>query len=241
MRPDEGKPYYTAYDKRYKSAYAQGADHWLYLPEYEATKSVINKYVSRYKLAGKKIVDFGCGEGLFGIEFAKLGCVYQGYDVALSVIVKARELLSTYPNAIADYLDLVTDPFPGEMFDAGIDIACLHMLVTDIVRTKYLGNVFRSLKPDAPMFFVNEAWRVDAFKGEVSSYEQWLDISRDDVDTPTERAAVKDGKVIPVKIPLIAARARTRSDYEEELSAAGFRISEIVESETNINVLVIRG
>jgi len=240
MRPDKGKPYYTAYDKRYRAVYEQGADHWLFLPDYETIKITIYDFVSRFGLKGRKIVDLGCGEGLGGLEFAKLGCIYQGFDISPAAIDKSRVLLSSYQNAQVAVFDVVREELPRATFDAGIDIGCLHMLVTDADRHKYLTNVFNCLIAGAPMLFAHQRLENTEYDGQVKNYRQWLNISGDDVDNPQERPAVKDGQIIPVRIPLIASRPRTEDGYRNELENHSFEIQELTRIRNTVNILVIK-
>lgn len=230
MRPDKGKPYYTAYDKRYRSAYEQGADYWAYLPEIEKTRKIVRRFVERFGLVGRKVVEFGCGQGIAALEFARFGCIYKGYDISPAAIEKAAALLSDYTNAEVSLFDVVLGDFPEEFFDAGIDIACLQMLVTDTDRNRYLSNVYKCLRPQAAAYFVRSSYQDDAYDGEITSYEQWLDIAGVDVDTPEQRMALKDGKEFPVMMPLIAARPRTERGYRQELTDAGFEIMEFKRS-----------
>ena len=240
MRPDKGKPYYTAYDKRYRAVYEQGADHWLFLPDYETIKTTIHDFVFRFGLKGRKIVDLGCGEGLGGLEFAKLGCIYQGFDISPAAIDKSRVLLSSYQNAQVAVFDVVREELPRATFDAGIDIGCLHMLVTDADRHKYLTNVFNCLIAGAPMLFAHQRLENTEYDGQVKNYRQWLKISGDDVDNPQERPAVKDGQIIPVRIPLIASRPRTEDGYRNELENHSFEIQELTRIRNTVNILVIK-
>jgi SAM-dependent methyltransferase len=238
MRPDKGKPYYSAYDKRYRAVYAQGADHYLYLPEHEAIKETIKEFVNKFALNNKRVVELGCGEGFGGLELAKLGCIYQGYDIAPAAIEKARVLMLPYPNAQVTVFDVVQEALPQATFDAGVDVACRHMLVTDVDRYKYLRNVFTCLKQGSPMLFAHEILCDVEYQGEVNSYEQWLTISGDDVDTPIARTAIKNGEVISVSIPLIAARARTVEGYQDELKKHGFMILELTKHQKMVNIWV---
>lgn len=238
MRPDEGKPYYTAYDKRYRSAYEQGADYWGYRPEREAQISQVKKFVSRYNLYGRTVAEFGCGEGGVGVELARLGCKYQGFDIAPSALEKAKTDLRNYPDANVFLSDIVNTPLGVECFDAGIDMSCLHMLVVDNDRRKYLSNVFASLKRDSYMLFHGESFRENAYRGVVESYEQWLDITGVDVDTPQMRNAIKGDGEIQVMIPLIVARPRNKEDYVLEMESAGFKVIEFTHSETWAKIIV---
>jgi len=238
MRPDKDKPYYTAYDKRYRAVYDQGADHYLYLPEYEDAKIVIKEFVHRFALNNKNVVEFGYGEGLGGLEFAKLGCRYQGYDISPAAIENAKSTLADYKNVYVAVFDIVKESVQTSTYDAGIDIACLHMLVVNGDRTKYLQNAFSSLKPGAAMLFAHEQLVDTEYMGEVKDYEQWSKITGSDYDTPEQRTAVKNGKVIPIWIPRIAARPRTESSYRNELKQIGFKVLEFTKLEYMANILV---
>lgn len=239
MRPDKDKPYYTAYDKRYSSVYEQGADYYAYLPMDKEVREIVKKYIRAFNLSSKKIVEFGCGQGRAGLEFAKRGCIYRGYDISPAALEKATALLSKYPNATVSLCDIVLGDFSADAFDAGIDIASLHMLITDADRKKYLRNVYICLKPGAPMYFVHENQN-DIYNGEVTSYEQWLELTGEDVDTLEERKAIKNEKAYKVLIPRIAARPRSTEDYRKELTEAGFDIFKLETNKKwrNINILV---
>ncbi len=240
MRPDKGRPYYTAYEKRYRSVYEQGADRYAFLPMEEEIQEILGHYIERFGLVGKRVVEFGCGEGWAGHVLARFGCVYQGYDIAPSALEKATALLSGYAHARVRRQDVVLGNFPLDAFDAGVDVACLHMLVTDADRKKYLGNVYGCLRPGAPMYFVHLRHGDDSYEGEVECYEQWLQISGEDVDTPREMPAMRDGRGFAVMIPRIAARPRSESGYREELTKAGFEVIkfETTEKWGNVNILV---
>jgi len=231
MRPDKGKLYYTAYEKRYRSAYEQGADSWISPPEEKEIREKVANYIERFGLIGRRVVEFGCGEGVAGLLFAKSGYIYQGYDISPAAIKKATVLLSEYTHAEIRLYDVVLGEFPEEAFDAGIDIQCIHMLITDADRREYLRNVYKCLKSEAMMYFIHERYRDDIYDGEVTSYEQWLELTGEDVDTPQKMVAVKDGKEFPVMMPLIASRPRTERGYREELTEAGFEIIDFERSE----------
>ncbi len=240
MRPDKGRPYYTAYEKRYRSVYEQGADRYAFSPIAEEVQQILGHFIERFELIGKKVVEFGCGEGWAGLVFAKLGCVYRGYDIAPSGLEKATALLSGYTHAKVCLQDVVLGGFPRDAFDAGVDVACLHMLVTDADRKKYLRNVYGCLRQGAPMYFVHLRHREDIYEGEVTGYEQWLQITGEDVDTPREMPATKDGSDFAVMIPCIAARPRSESGYRGELTEAGFGVIKFERAEKwgNANILV---
>lgn len=238
MASDETQPYYLAYDRRYRAAYAQGADRYAVPADEEKVRTLVRQYVARFRLDGKRVIEFGCGEGVTALELARLGCIYHGYDVSPAAIEKAAAMLSGFPNVKVAVADAVLESFPEKAFDAGIDISCLHMLVVDADHQKYLKNVFNCLKPNAPMYFVTAGYKEDAYEGQVSDCEQWLLIFGKDTVTPQRRTAQKDGQEIQVMLPLIAYRPRTERGYRAELTAVGFDIVEFEKAGESANILV---
>ena len=226
MRPDPGKPYYTAYDKRYRVVYAQGVEHWTAHPEELAVvESDVRRFLSEANVQpGARLIEFGCGEGFVGALDAGMGYPYTGVDIAESAIEKARTRLARFSDRVrlhvADILNLSS--FSSASFDAGLDVSCLHMLVVDADWQRYLREACRVLKPGAPMLFCRESCRPDAPADLVESYEQWLRLSRTDVDTPEPRDAWCDGQPVTVRLPRIASRARSQEQYRAEIEAAGF-------------------
>lgn len=228
MRPDPDRPYYTAYDKRYSSVYAQGVRYWTAHPEeLSAIAYEVASFLERFHLLADEtchIVEFGCGEGYVGELLAQRDYRYTGIDIAGSAAEKATERLARFGDRarilVADILDLST--IPDATFDAGIDVGCLHMLVVDADRQIYLRNAHRVLKRRAPMLFCREAFRPDAAPGIVESYEAWLQLTGVDVDTPQEREAWQDGRTVKIHLPCVAARARTVEQYRSEMETAGF-------------------
>ncbi len=226
MRADPGKPYYSAYEKRYRAVYEQDVPYWTAFPEELASvKAEIDRFLAEAEIApGAEILELGCGEGYVGTLLAERGYAYTGVDVAESAVKKASERLLPFGGSaragVADVLHL--DMFADASFDAAVDIACLHMLVVDNDRRLYLREAFRVLKPGAPILFARESLDEKAFDGIVESYEQWLEVSGTDVDTPEERSAWRDGEEAKIRIPRIAARARSAAQYVAELRGAGF-------------------
>ena len=226
MRPDRDKAYYTAYEKRYRAVYAQGVEYWSAFPEESAAvEGDVRRFLSEANVQpGARVIEFGCGEGFVGALVAGMGYSYTGVDIAGSAIAKAQARLAEFGDRVrlhvADILNLA--PFSNASFDAGLEVSCLHMLVVDADRRRYLREAQRLLKPGAPMLFSWESCRADATAEAVESYEQWLRLSRTDVDTPEPRDAWQNGRVMKVRLPCIAARARSQEQYRTELETAGF-------------------
>ena len=226
------EPYYTAYENRYQKVYEAGAERWGHSPDDEELISTLTAWVEENQLKGKQVIEFACGEGGAGVILSKLGCIYHGVDIAPSAVEKARATLKSYPNATVSLLNMVNQQI-GEVYDAALDVMGLHMLVTDSDRANYLSNAFSCLKSGAPMLFFRESARVNAYEGQVASFDDWLAITGDDYKTPEQRFAKCGNNEIEVYIPLLPGRAKTREGYMREMIEAGFAVDIIQEMETS--------
>ncbi len=224
------KPYYLAYEDRYRAVYAAGIDRWGHSPENTILYQTLKKWVEDHRLQGKKIIEFACGEGACGVILSELGCIYHGVDISQSALQKAKESLAIYSDAKLSLLDMVKEKPNDAPYDAALDCMGLHILVTDADRSAYLKNAFDSLKENAPMLFFRESYRPDAYEGVVSSFAEWETITGEDYHTLQKRQG-KDGTVC--EIPLLAARALNKRGYYEEMQKAGFTVTAFTEMDVN--------
>jgi len=226
MRPDPGKPYYTAYDKRYRAVYQQGLPYWTANPsDLKSIILTIDGFIIRHRISpNSNIAEFGCGEGFVGVYLLAQQYAYTGIDISPSAIEKASERIAAYGDKglllCADLLNITS--FTEETYDVGIDVGCLQMFITDADRQRYLNNLYRMLKPGAPLLFCRQAFDADAIEGHIDSYDKWLTIAKQDVDMPEMRNAWKDGVPYPIQLPNIATRPRNLVHYQHELEFAGF-------------------
>jgi SAM-dependent methyltransferase len=226
------KPYYLAYETRYQKVYAAGGDCWGHGIDDEILAATLEKWVNENRLAGRKVIEFACGEGASGILLSRLGCLYHGVDISPSAVAKAKESLRDFPSARISRLDMVKET-TGEIYDSALDCMGFHMLITDSDRAAYLHNAFNSLKDGSPMLFFRETYRREAYTGNVESLEQWKTITGDDYDTPQQRYAKNGDKEVEVWIPLVPARARNKEGYIAEMNRAGFVVDGFVEMDMN--------
>jgi hypothetical protein len=61
------KPYYLAYEARYKKVFAAGGDCWGHSTDDETLATTLEKWVSDNQLKGINIIEFACGEGASGV------------------------------------------------------------------------------------------------------------------------------------------------------------------------------
>ena len=85
--------YYEAYEKRYQAVREVGDYVWGHTPDDNELIALLGEWTQKHSLTGKKVVEFACGEGAGGVVLSRLGCMYQGYDIAPSAIEKTRALL----------------------------------------------------------------------------------------------------------------------------------------------------
>ena len=85
------------------------------------------------------------------------------------------------------------------------------------------------------MLFSREAHRTDAHAGPVASYDEWVQLTGVDLQTPQEREAWEAGRPVKVKLPLLAARPRSVDQYQAEAKAAGFEFHEAHLPQDNSN------
>ncbi|HJO94876.1 MAG TPA: class I SAM-dependent methyltransferase [Victivallales bacterium] len=137
--------------------------------------SVINKtvdwMVENYLKQGDKILDLGCGPGLYASRLAEKGFNVTGLDFSENSINYAKnyalsENLSV--NYICDsYLNL---KFENE-FDVIILIYCDLGALTELEREKVLNNINKALKPGGIFIFDYFAEATDELKKENTSWE----------------------------------------------------------------------
>ena len=214
--------YYRAYEERYRAVYAQGDFTWGHTAEDAQLAAVLEEWVREYGLAGKRVAEFACGEGAGGVLMCRMGCIYEGYDVAPTAVKIARKALGEFPGARVELMDMVKQALPEKTLDGALDISGLHMLVTDADRAAYISNVFRALKPGATALFWQESYRENAYDGAVESIEKWKEITGLDFDTPQRRGIGRSGREVMLR--LLPARPRSREGYVAEFGAAGFDV-----------------
>ncbi|MED1412070.1 MULTISPECIES: class I SAM-dependent methyltransferase [Bacillus] len=94
----------------------------------------------------KRIIDIGCGGGIYTKELALMGASNViGLDFSKEILQAAKENCSSFPNISFIHGDAHNIPFPDETFDIVISRAVIHHL-QDI--PTFLSEVSRILKKD---------------------------------------------------------------------------------------------
>lgn len=98
-------------------------------------------------LAGKRVLDFGSGQGWQSIALARTGALVTGVELGGDLVAVAREIASLNNAACTFRIGSVTDlPFDDESFDCVIGNDILHHLTETQLRES-MEQAFRVLKP----------------------------------------------------------------------------------------------
>jgi hypothetical protein len=229
------EPYYFSYENRYKKVFSSGVNRWGHSPKDPVLMSFLSKWAEDNNLIGKRIIEFGCGEGAGGEILSKLGCIYHGVDISPSVIEKTKNTLKQYPNATVSLFDMVNNNV-DEKYDGAIDLMALHMLILDSDRKKYLNNVFNCLNENAAVLFFRELYNENSIKETISSMEQWIKITGNDYVTPKIKHIHQNGMEIEINIPYVPGRERCKNGYIQEMIEANFIVEKFIEMEPSDQV-----
>ncbi len=125
-----------------------GVEQRPWNPYWFLSESVASCYRSREQ----KLLDFGCGPGIYSVMFAKVGFEVFGFDISPSNVATAEELASGY--GLRERTHFMTGVgeqlnYDDDTFDVVIGIDILHHV--DIARS--IRECLRVLKPGGHAFF----------------------------------------------------------------------------------------
>ncbi len=107
------------------------------------------------RAAGERGLDFGCGQGWYADEMARLGFDMVGVDQSARQIAFARRNAGGRPNLQFQTADGSALPFADETFDFAYAINALHHIIDAGARQDAWRELLRVLKPGG-VFFLHE-------------------------------------------------------------------------------------
>lgn len=127
---------------------------------------------NHFNINGKKVIDFGCGPGLYASKLAQRGAFVTGIDFSENsinyarAVAKEKELEISY--IVSDYLDFET----SEKFDLIIMIMCDFCALSPDQRKTLLTKFKSILKPDGSILM--DVYSLSNFekKSESAAYEK---------------------------------------------------------------------
>lgn len=131
-----------------------------------------NWITNRFNIKGKKVIDFGCGPGLYTSRLAQKDALVTGIDFSANSINHARTVAKKkglhINYVVSDYLDFKTD----EKFDLVIMIMCDFCALSPAQRRILLGKFKAILKPEGSILM--DVYSLNSFekKSESATYEK---------------------------------------------------------------------
>jgi SAM-dependent methyltransferase len=107
---------------------------------------------------GKRVLDMGCGPGLYAARYAERGGKVTGLDFSANSIAYARENTRAVEYAVADYLK---DPLPSG-WDLVTLIYCDLCVLSPDQRARVLGKIRAALAPGGTFIF--DVMALEAFE-----------------------------------------------------------------------------
>ena len=136
------RPYYEAYDERYKTVHAQQI-RWFG----DEPSAVVGETICRYQIHKRmNILEIGCGEGRDAIPLLKNGYTVLATDVSPEAVRYCRDLCPEYETCF-QVLDCIHEKIT-QKFDFIFADAVIHMLVRDEDRSAFFQFVYNHLKAD---------------------------------------------------------------------------------------------
>lgn len=192
-------------------------------------------------IAGKRVIDLGCGEGSNTRRFAKLGGLMTGVDLSSEMIGRAREQEEREPLGIAYEIGSFSELAP--FADGAFDVALSTMALMDGPDLSgALKAALRVLKPGGALCFsvlhpcfVTPAieWQADETGahlglrvGRYFESEPFVEYWRFSKRDRSEQKTVPE----PFEVPRFP---RTLSDYINAVGETGFRLVRIEEPRPN--------
>ena len=135
------RPYYEAYDERYRAIHAKGL-RWAGTQPTQIVADTAARYCPARDAA---ILEIGCGEGRDAFALLAQGRDLLATDVSPEAIAFCRGAMPEYAARFA-VLDCLRDTLPRR-YDLIYAVAVLHMLVPDEDRRGFYRFIRTHLKP----------------------------------------------------------------------------------------------
>ncbi len=119
-------------------------DQWFTTPIGSLVKKVEGELLLDFlnPVRAERILDAGCGTGVFTQDILSCGSKVAGLDVSLPMLMRARQKAreSAFQGAVADMLNL---PFPENCFDKAISVTALEFITDGRKAVRELFRVAR--------------------------------------------------------------------------------------------------
>ncbi|MFC1942698.1 class I SAM-dependent methyltransferase [Chloroflexota bacterium] len=124
-------------------------DQWFKTPIGKLVKEIEGELI--YKLLnpapGEKILDAGCGTGIFTIDYLTAGAMVTGFDISRPMLSLAGKKTSSYPFSGIQG-DMLRLPFNDNSFDKAVSVTALEFIAD---AQSAVDELFRVTRPGGPV------------------------------------------------------------------------------------------
>lgn len=199
------KPYYTAYDDRYRQVHSESL-RWFA----ESPSPIVNDTIREYGfLPTDKLLEIGCGEGRDARFLLVRGYDLLAADVSPAAVEFCRKELPEYADCF-QVLDCLNVEL-SERFDFIYAVAVIHMLVPDSDREKFYRFIREHLTRSGIALICSMG---DGIMQRQSDISKAFDL-QNRIHEPTGQS---------LKIASTSYRAVSFETFENELNSAGLNI-----------------
>ena len=136
----EKRPYYEAYDDRYRQVHRENLEWFTRTPS-----PIVEQTIREFQIGpNSRILELGCGEGRDAIHLLRQGYQVLATDISPEAIAHCQRLAPEYTDCFQ-----VLDCIDGKLeknFDFIYAVAVVHMLVEDIHRKGFYQFIHSHLK-----------------------------------------------------------------------------------------------
>ncbi|KKQ43421.1 MAG: UbiE/COQ5 methyltransferase [Microgenomates group bacterium GW2011_GWC1_37_8] len=122
----------------------------------KATESLKNEIFSFLpKLAGKRILEIGCGIGRITLDLAKRSAQLYAIDISPAMLSRAQRVIKS--NNVTFFSKCAHNTgFSDNYFDVVLEVTVLQHIVNESLFRKTLAEIKRVIKPDGFIFLCGE-------------------------------------------------------------------------------------
>ncbi|MGI0149430.1 MAG: class I SAM-dependent methyltransferase [Thermoplasmata archaeon] len=196
-----------AYHAGYIAIYKAG----IRLVDATRPTALLADFMKRQRPGGRRVVEFGCGEGRDAIFLAKRGFRVVALDTSPAALARARRRAREEGVRVRFVVADMSGPFefPDASFDLAATIDSFHFITNTGARTRHAHEVYRILKPGGLWFFCNHVAK-HASRGRGHGME-WVAV----------RTSRGDERIRVPRVPYLVG---TKEGYVRLCRDAGFAI-----------------